>query len=210
MSQAAQPGEAKTAEARFDWEDHFRLIRDDPPKPMLLLALKSPVEKGKALDLGAGALNDARHLLKVGFQKVVALDANLPGHAASGFANTERFEFVKARMQDFAFPKAAFDLVNAQFVLPFLPPQDFPAVFASACDSLAPGGLFAGQLFGTNDEWASDPQMTFHDPAEARRLLARYGDFVYFSDEENWSGTLASGQTKHWHILHFIVRRRAG
>jgi SAM-dependent methyltransferase len=195
--------------AAFDWEDHLRLIRDDPPKPVLQLALKSAVDKGRALDLGAGALNDARHLLKVGFRKVVALDAALPAQALSGLANTERFEFVHSRMEDFAFPQAAFDLVNAQFALPFVAPKDFPAVFDAACAALRPGGVFAGQMFGSNDEWAGDPAMTFHDPAEARRLLARCGGLLYFSDEENWNGSLAGGRSKHWHILHFIVRRRA-
>jgi hypothetical protein len=30
---------------------------------------------------------------------------------------------------------------------------------------------------------------------------------VYFSDEENWEGTVASGGPKHWHILNIIARR---
>ena len=37
--------------------------------------------------------------------------------------------------------------------------------------ALAPGGVFAGQLFGTRDTWADDPDMTFHARHQAETLL---------------------------------------
>ena len=35
----------------------------------------------------------------------------------------------------------------------------------------APGGVFAGQLFGTRDTWADDPDMTFHARHQVGVLL---------------------------------------
>ena len=198
--------DAATQESAFDWEDHLRLTRADPPKAMLLRALRHARTKAHALDLGAGALNDSRHLLSIGFERVTALDATRP--SGSELAGTSRFQFVHSKFEDYAFPVAAFDFINAQFSLPFTPPDRFAAVFDGVISALQPGGIFVGELFGNRDEWAADTGMTFHEPAEASALLARDADFLYFAEEEDWRGTLASGEKKHWHILYFIVRKR--
>ena len=62
-------------------------------------------------------------------------------------------------------------LIHAGFSLPFCPPQEFPALWARIRQALAPGGVFAGQLFGTRDTWADDPDMTFCTRHQAEVLL---------------------------------------
>ncbi len=38
-------------------------------------------------------------------------------------------------------------------------------------------------------------------------MLAAKVSLVYFSDEEDWEGQVASGALKHWHILNIKVSR---
>ena len=49
-------------------------LEGHPPRPLLLNALAYVEFHGRALDLGAGPLNDSRYLLSQGFKKVVALE----------------------------------------------------------------------------------------------------------------------------------------
>lgn len=49
--------------------------------------------------------------------------------------------------------------------------EEFPALWARIRRALAPGGVVAGQLFGTRDTWADDPGMTFHTRHQAETLL---------------------------------------
>ena len=62
-------------------------------------------------------------------------------------------------------------LIHAGFSLPFCAPQEFPARWTRIRQALAPGGVFAGQLFGLNDTWADDPDMTFHARHQVQVLL---------------------------------------
>jgi len=70
------------------------------------------------------------------------------------------------------FPRASWpdaDLVNASFSLPFCQPSFFPVVW----DRIVRSGLvvFAGQLFGDRDEWATITTNTHHTHAEAEALF---------------------------------------
>jgi len=73
--------------------------------------------------------------------------------------------------------------------------------------SLALGGIFAGQLFGTQDEW-NTPQrdMTFHSKEEVLKSLS--GMEVLHFVEANKEGSLANGLPKHWHVFHIIARKK--
>ena len=76
---------------------------------------------------------------------------------------------VCASFADVGLPPA--HLIHAGFSLPFCPPRQFPAVWKQIRRALVPGAIFAGQLFGTHDSWASDPGMTFQDRSEVISLL---------------------------------------
>ena len=58
-----------------------------------------------------------------------------------------------ARFEDFAYPDGAYDLVNAEFSLPFIGAHAFPSVFSKLLGPVKIGGLFTGPLFGPNDSW---------------------------------------------------------
>ena len=95
-------------------------------------------------------------------------------------------------------------LIHAGFSLPFCPPQEFPALWARIRRALAPGGVFAGQLFGTRDTWADDPDMTFHARHQAETLLD--GLDILRLEETERDGHAFSGP-KHWHTFDILARK---
>lgn len=195
----------------MDWNRYYTLTGDKPPHPLLARAVALAPAGGRALDLGAGAGRGTLYLLQHGFE-VTAVDAEpsaqalllaLPQQASVA---QSRLQVVHARFEDFSF--ATYDLVSAQFALPFIPRNHFADVFARIKASLVPSGIFAGQLFGVNDQWNTpDRDMTFLRRAEAEDLLTGL-DIVEFT-EEDADGTIADGSPKHWHVFHVLARKPA-
>jgi SAM-dependent methyltransferase len=188
------------------WAKFAEVTKGRPPRPLLMQALPFVLHRGQALDIGAGALNDSRFLLDKGFGRVIALDAEPIAQEAAAAFPKDRFEYQIATLESFAFPVDAFDLVNAQFVLPFVGRPSFEAVFASIVGSLNKGGIFTGQLFGDRDDWAQTASMTFHTHSEAQALFGSL-TVLHFREEDDPGGRIASGESKHWHLFEFIVRR---
>ena len=88
--------------------------RSDPPRPLLLKAAALVDPKDHALDAGAGALNATKYLLSAGFAHVTALDASPAAQTVAEELPPDRVTFVLSRFEDFAFPGATYDLVNAE------------------------------------------------------------------------------------------------
>jgi hypothetical protein len=95
-------------------------------------------------------------------------------------------------------------LIHAGFSLPFCAPQQFPALWARIGRALAPGGVFAGQLFGTHDTWADDPDMTFYVRHQVEVLLDGL-DILRLEVTER-DGHAFSGP-KHWHTFDILARK---
>jgi tellurite methyltransferase len=182
--------------------------RVDPPRSLLVKAASLAKRKGHALDAGAGALNASKYLLFAGFAQVTALDSAPSAQAIAAELPADRLTFVLSRFEDFAFPVAAYDLVNAEFSLPFIRAENFAAVFARLLGSVRRGGIFTGQLFGPNDSWNTpESGMNFHSRAETEALLTGFD--VLELDEEDHPGKTKLGDDKHWHIFHIIARKSA-
>jgi len=122
-----------------------------------------PAQDRIAVDLGCGEGTDALELLARGWL-VLAVDAEPAGlallRARIPPAAAGRIRVLYAPFAEADLPCA--HLIHAGYSLPFCPPQEFPALWARIRRALAPDGLVAGQLFGTRDTWAEDPDMTFH------------------------------------------------
>lgn len=97
-------------------------------------------------------------------------------------------------------------LIHAGFSLPFCSPPEFPALWMRIRRALAPGGVFAGQLFGTRDSWAGDPKMTFHTRQDVQAVLADL-QILRLSETER-DGQAFSGP-KHWHTFDILARNLA-
>ncbi len=189
-----------------DWSNFYRLTKDNPPSPLLTRAVERAPGKGRALDLGAGAGCDTRYLLEQGFA-VTAVDADPASMALLSALPQDHLRITQSRFEDFAFAASApYDLINAQYTLPFIPRSHFAAVFARLKAALAPGGVFAGQFFGVHDQWNTpERDMTFLSRAEAEALLSDLETIEL--TEEDADGHIAGGAPKHWHIFHILARK---
>ena len=186
------------------WTGFYESTKELPPHELLVQALELVSEREAALDLGAGAMRDTKLLLKAGFEKVVAVDAeqiNQQNEISDG-----RLEIVVEPFESYEFPENSFDLVNAQFSLPFTSPESFENVFKKLQTSLKKGGIFVGQFFGKNDEWRGNPKMTFHSLEEAQQLLSKME--ILKIEEKEQDGSTAAGTPKHWHVFHITARKQ--
>jgi SAM-dependent methyltransferase len=188
-----------------DWDSFYRHTKDSPPWPLLVRAAALAPRKGRALDLGAGAGRDTRYLLEQGFD-VTAVDAESGAVALLSALPQTHLRVVQSAFEDFTF--ATYDLISAQFTLPFIPSDHFAEVFARLKNALAPGGVFAGQFFGVHDQWnTSDRAMTFLTRAEAEAFLSDC-EIIEFTEEDS-DGHTADGSPKHWHVFHILARKPA-
>jgi tellurite methyltransferase len=195
--------------ARF--ASYIEARRFDPPRPLLIKAAALVERREHALDAGAGALNATKYLLSNGFAHVTALDASPHAQKIAAELPPEQVTFALSRFEDFQFPENLYDLVNAEFTLPFIDRGHFAPVFTKLLNSVRDGGIFTGQLFGTNDSWnVENSGMSFHTHAEVEELFRDF-ELLHF-EEEDHPGTTKLGEPKHWHIFHIIAspgKRRA-
>lgn len=178
-----------------------------PPRPLLVEALQYVRQRHHALDIGSGSLNDSFFLLREGFQSVTAVD---PAPQALRFSldhQHENLRFVSGKIEEFDFSGSPFDLINAQFSLPFISDeQAFHGVWERIGQSLVSGGIFCGQLFGVNDEWNHDAsRMVFHTRDQVDDLLTLFHKIKLL--EKEGAGKTGLGQSKYWHVFHFIVQK---
>jgi membrane dipeptidase len=186
------------------WSRYFRTAGMDA-RPTLLDAAERFETPGFAVDLGAGTGRDTLELLRRGW-RVLAIDREteaierieeLAGDDAA------RLETAVARFEDASWP--ACELLNASFTLPFASHAAFPELWRRIVDSIVPGGRFAGQFFGRNDEWARSGLLVQTRP-QIERLLELFD--VELLEEFEGEGPTAIGKTKHWHVFHVVARRR--
>lgn len=197
----------QTKERRSErFAEYIAAGRFDPPRPLLIKAAGLAEPKHDALDAGAGALNATKYLLSTGFKHVTALDSSPASRRVAEELPADQVAFILARFEDFAYPVGAYDLVNAEFSLPFISAHAFPSVFTKLLGSVKPGGLFTGQLFGPNDSWnVPESGMNFHRRSDVECLL--HGWTILEFTEESHPGKTKLGEDKHWHIFHLIARR---
>ena len=190
-----------------NWGQFYGFTKDSPPWPLLTRAAALAPRGGQALDLGAGAGRDTRYLLEQGFQ-VTAVDAEPGAMALLATLPQDHLLVAQSTFEDFPFAFATYDLISAQFALPFMPKERFATVFVRLKAALVPGGVFAGQFFGVHDQWNVPERahaMTFLTRAEAENLLSDLE--VIELTEEDADGQIADGSPKHWHIFHILARR---
>jgi tellurite methyltransferase len=186
------------------WREFVRNTADAPPWPQLERAAALFQEPGDALDVGAGAGRDAKHLLRLGW-RVTAVDASpSAAEALRSLPGQRNLRVLVSAAENFA--PATYDLVNAQYSLPFIARDHFDETVRRLRDSVRPGGVMAATFFGTSDEWnVPDSQQTFSTRSDIERLFAGW-DVIDLTEAEA-DGHTADGTPKHWHVFHLIARR---
>lgn len=185
---------------RINWSEYYKGTAGQPPHPLLLTALLYVPNAGKAIDIGAGALNETRYLLEKGFD-ITVVDQSHQVEQEAKKMGSEKIRAFTSRFEDFTFPKESYDLAVAMFSLPFLKREDFSAVFEKTKSSLKRRGIFCGQFFGDRDERKLATSRTFHTKEQVLELLKDM-EVLSFEEEEKIKGE------KKWHIFHVVARKR--
>jgi len=188
-----------------NWPRYIDKSKNRPPRPLLVRALDFVEDKKSTLDIGAGALNDSRYLLEKGFKQVIALDKEVSSMLIKEF-DDKNFIFKKCAAEDYAFPTESFDLINAQFVMPFVPKQKMDKLIKAIKKALKSRGIFTGQFFGPKDSWSNRKDTQVYSRTEVDNFLDEL-DILFF-DEEEKDDRAAFQAMKHWHIFHFIARKK--
>ena len=95
----------------FNWSQYINITKNKQPRSLLLQTLGYVKNKGAALDLGAGALNESMYLLDFGFKKVIAID-NEENLELTGKIDKNSFIFKKIRIENYDFLVDYFNLIE--------------------------------------------------------------------------------------------------
>lgn len=191
----------------FNWSQYINLTKNKAPRRLLVRATQYVKDKKTSLDLGAGALNDSKYLLELGFKEVIAVDIEGDSNLISDISKKykDAFIFEKIKIEDYSFLENNFNLINAQFVLSFIKKERIVKVFDDIKKSLRNEGIFVGQFFGLKDSWSGRKNISTYSEEDVRQFLRDF-EILYLEEEEK-DGSTAMGVQKHWHILNFIVKK---
>jgi tellurite methyltransferase len=187
------------------WRKFMAATIGQPPWPELVRAADLFATPGEALDVGAGAGRDTAYLLSRGW-RVTAVDSSPSAAEALGRLAQPNLRVVVTTAQDFV--PSGYELVNAQFSLPFLPREQFAATVARFRDSVRSSGVMAATFFGRHDEWnVSGNNLNFSTQEEIERMFDGL-ELIELREVER-DGNTADGAPKHWHVFHLTARRPA-
>jgi tellurite methyltransferase len=190
------------------WSEYFELSKNRPPNSLLENALRLVVNRGQALDLGAGSLKDSKFMLSMGFDKVTAVDADPAVKKYRAGLPTKILSVQIKPFENLSIKKNTYDFISAQFALPFTKPPYLPALIEQICNGLKPCGIFCAQFFGPQDSWAkAQTNMTFVGRSQLKKLLSPLAE-IYFQEKKS-AGTTIDGQDKQWHLFEVIMLKAA-
>jgi SAM-dependent methyltransferase len=186
------------------WQRFLAATSGQPAWGRLVKAASMFEAPGTALDVGAGAGRDTAYLIERGWH-VTAVDSSPASvKLLRGLGPGDRLRVELSAVQDFE--PGIYDLVNAQFSLPFITPPRFAPTVRRLQAAVRPGGVMAATFFGPHDEWnAPGSEMSFTTKEEAEQFFARW-DIVELTEIEE-DGTTATGGAKHWDVIHVIARK---
>lgn len=174
------------------------------PEPLVMRAVTLVKKKESAFDIGAGSLRNTKFLLEKGFQ-VTAIDKDPLIVKYAKKINNDSLTTVVTTIEEFEL-KSTFDLVIAINTLPFLKPSVFDETFEKIKHTLNDEGLLCLTLFGKEDEWSNNKEMTFLDGSDIAKYMNNFNVIVFI--EEKSHGTTITGDQKFWHIYRIIAQKQ--
>lgn len=189
-----------------DGRSYAQLRVGSQPSGFLVEALNGvDVPPGPVLDLGAGALNNARWLVKQG-RAVHAIDIDPHMLSLARTLGHPRLRITCGDLREVQLAKETYALVVAIHVLPFMPRVDLSRVIDRIVNSMKPQGILCCTLFGTQDGWAGvRPKVTFLGRAEVDALLTPLHPLSVTEDRR--LGVDAHDRPKMWHVYRCVLRK---
>jgi trans-aconitate methyltransferase len=184
------------------WSDYYEANDGREPREQLVEVLDRFDRPGAAVDLGCGAGIDTVAMLDRGWE-VLAIDAEPDAiERLRRRAPTDSLLRTElSPMEEVIVPPV--ELVWASYSLFFCDPGRFAEVWSRIRAAVRPGGIFAGELLGDRDTWASIPGHSAFARTAAEALFE--GWIVERFEEEENDGEAFSGP-KHWHYFHAVAR----
>jgi len=127
-----------------NWLKWYNMTRGQAPNKLLVEALSYVENTGKIIDIGGGALRDAKFLLQKGFE-VTVIDKSPLLKKEAVKINNELLHPVVISFEDFQFPADEYVLASAMQSLSYCEREHFGRVIMSIKSSLKKGGVFCGQ-----------------------------------------------------------------
>lgn len=162
--------------------------------------------KGKtAIDLGAGAGNDAKFLLEKGF-KVTCIDKEEKSKdiIMSQITQNENLKFELQEFEKIKLHKA--DLIYSCFSLHFCNPEKFNDMMNEIINNINTNGFFVGNFLGEQDGWFGNDKMTF---LLKERVLDYFKDFeIKYYAEKKYVKDAVIGGKKNWHVFEIIAMKK--
>ena len=191
-------------------EKFLEQTKNLPPRRYLVDAMNHVESRGPALDLGAGALRDTRYLLQEGFEEVISVDKNPSITNYGKDISDHRSKIVVSSFEDFDFESDTYDLINAQYALPFAQKKSFDILMANILSSLKKDGLFVGTFFGDKDSWQeSDRKPSAQVFLSREQILDIFKEFEILTIIEEEEKNAPVGDTrKDWHKFHITARKK--
>ena len=189
------------------WGSFFEKAKDAEPRKYLVDAIQYVETKKNALDLGAGTLRDTRYLLDQGFEKVIAMDGEYMVKDIEKELGDKRLETIVSSFEDFEYEKEKYDLINAQYSLPFMQKEYFNEVIEKIKDALKINGVFVGTFFGDKDSWNNENSKTqnFHTKEGIEKMFEDFQILELLENEEDKPAV--NEEMKHWHTLHITPKK---
>lgn len=188
------------------WPEYFEKTKTYPASKLLEMAFPLCHDRKHALDLGAGALRDSKFLLSAGFKKVTATDSDATIKKYAEKIPAKALSFIIKPFEKLQLRAETYNLINAQFALPFTSPPHLPELIDQIKNSLKPGGIFCANFFGPKDDWAKQPNMTFTSKTKVRQILK--GLKIILLNEKHYHAKTADGSPKNWHIIEIIAQQK--
>lgn len=205
------------------WQEYYRQHADREPRPELSEALSAVREvhpdlgEISALEVGAGAMVEARALLDAGVGRVLATDYS-PGALKRSLGLSlqynqdaerfDRFEFEQIKNEDLPelLAPTSQDLIISYNTLSYTHPDAFPETWQALLGALRPGGVISASFLGDRDHWNRKYSgMTFVSREDVASMTDSLMEISVNEKEEEVMET--SGEKRHGHTITVVGRK---
>lgn len=188
----------------LEWNGFIKNTKNKSPRQLTEKAVSWVENKNLALDIGAGALNDTKYLLKNGFN-VDAVDIENVVLDFSKEIKNNKLKINILPIQEFNLGFEKYDIIVANFVLPFVKSQEIKPLMQRVFNSLKINGIFCGVFFGQNDFYKNNKNIIFNSKEQINELL-RGNEKLYFAEIEK-ERLNCNKELEHYHTFEFISRK---